>query len=93
MRSDKQRERQRKSRDKRNAKRKQRKTAQRAERAERKQSKAIKRTYRTDKRAPLGSKCEHQKCRTGTLRRTQSGRILSTTAGYVQGPVPVRASI
>ena len=89
MRSEKQRERQRKSRDKRDKL----KTAQKAKRAARKQSKAIERTYRADKRAPLGSKCEHQKCRTGTLRRTQSGRILSTTAGYVQGPVPVRASI
>lgn len=88
MRSEKQRERQRKSRDK----RKQRQTAERAERAERKQSKTIQTVRATEQRGALNLKRHLNKCRTGTLRRTQSGRILSTTDGYVQGPVPVRAS-
>lgn len=83
-------------RDRQKAKRKlskERRKARKAKQFLQRQSARIQRTYRADKRAPLGSKCEHQKCRTGTLRRTQSGRILSTTEGYVQGPVPVRASI
>ena len=89
MRSEKQRARQRKSRDK----RKQRKAAQRLERAERKLSKAIQTVRAAEQRGAPNLKRHLNKCRTGTLRRTKNGRILSTTDGYVQGPVPVRASI
>ena len=88
MRNDKQRARQRKSRDK----RKQRNATERLERAERKLSKAIQTVRATEQRGAPNLKRHLNKCRTGTLRRTQSGRILSTTEGYVQGPVPVRVS-
>ena len=89
MRSEKQRERQRKSRDK----RKQRATAQRLERAERKQSKAIQAVRAKEQRGDLHLRRYLNRLSGGTLQQDKRGRILSTTTGSVQGPVPVRASI
>ena len=89
MRSDKQRERQRKSRAKRNKL----KTAERTERAERKQSKAIQTVRATEQRGVLHLRWNLNRLSGGTLQQDKRGRILSTTTGSVQGPVPVRASI
>ena len=89
MRSEKQRARQRKSRDK----RKQLKTAQRAERVERKLSKAIQTVRATEQRGAPNLRRNLNRLSGGTLQQNKRGRILSTTTGSVQGPVPVRASI
>lgn len=93
MRSEKQRERQRKKRGERNAKRKQDKTAKRLERAERKLSKAIQRVRAKEQRGDLHLRRYLTRLSGGTLQQDKLGRILSTTTGSVQGPVPVRASI
>ncbi len=72
---------------------KQRRKARKAKQFAQRQSARIQTVRATEQRGAPNLKRHLNKCRTGTLRRTQSGRILSTTEGYVQGPVPVRASI
>ena len=89
MRNEKQRARQRKSRDK----RKQRNATERLERAERKLSKTIQRVRATEQRGVLHLARYLNRLSGGTLQQDKRGRILSTTTGSVQGPVPVRASI
>lgn len=93
MRTKEQRARQRKSRDKSRDKRKQRNATERLERAERKLSKTIQKVRAKEQRGVLHLRWNLNRLSGGTLQRDKRGRILSTTTGSVQGPVPVRASI
>ena len=69
---------------------KQRRKARKAKQFEQRQSARIQTVRAIEQRGAPNLKRHLNKCRTGTLRRTKNGRILSTTDGYVQGPVPVR---
>ena len=83
-------------RDRQKAKRKlskERRKARKAKQFLRRQSARIQTVRATEQRGVLHLARYLNKLSGGTLQQDKRGRILSTTTGSVQGPVPVRASI
>ena len=72
---------------------KQRRKARKAKQFAQQRSERIQRVRATEQRGVLHLRWNLNRLSGGTLQQDKRGRILSTTTGSVQGPVPVRASI
>jgi len=72
---------------------KQRRKARKAKQFEQQQSARIQTVRAIEQRGVLHLRRNLNTLSSGTLQRDKRGRMLSTTTGSVQGPVPVRASI